>query len=185
MSPPRAGKTILMQKMARAVLHNYPKAFVIMLLIDERPEEVTDMEREVPVLNAKSSAAPLMNPLLAISKSATWSWKKPSEWWNTESTSLSFWIRSHDWLARGTAKYRNLASCSPVVRCQRSAETESLLRIGSKGGRRGFADDCRDSVGRYGSKRMKSSLKNSKGRATSRSCSIVLLSTNAFGLRST
>ncbi len=46
-SPPRAGKTILMQKMARAVLHNYPKAFVIMLLIDERPEEVTDMEREV------------------------------------------------------------------------------------------------------------------------------------------
>ena len=46
-SPPRAGKTLLMQKMARAVLKNYPKAFVIMLLIDERPEEVTDMEREV------------------------------------------------------------------------------------------------------------------------------------------
>ena len=46
-SPPRAGKTILMQKMAKAVLHNYPDAYVIMLLIDERPEEVTDMEREV------------------------------------------------------------------------------------------------------------------------------------------
>jgi transcription termination factor Rho len=46
-SPPRAGKTILMQQMAKAVLHNYPKAYVIMLLIDERPEEVTDMEREV------------------------------------------------------------------------------------------------------------------------------------------
>ncbi len=46
-SPPRAGKTILMQKMARAVLHNYPHAFVIILLVDERPEEVTDMEREV------------------------------------------------------------------------------------------------------------------------------------------
>lgn len=46
-SPPRAGKTILMQKMARAVLTNFPNAFVIMLLIDERPEEVTDMEREV------------------------------------------------------------------------------------------------------------------------------------------
>ena len=46
-SPPRAGKTILMQKMAKAVLHNYPDAFVIMLLIDERPEEVTDMERQV------------------------------------------------------------------------------------------------------------------------------------------
>ena len=46
-SPPRAGKTILMQKMAKAVLANYPEAFVFMLLIDERPEEVTDMERNV------------------------------------------------------------------------------------------------------------------------------------------
>ncbi|HEX6963480.1 MAG TPA: Rho termination factor N-terminal domain-containing protein [Lacipirellula sp.] len=36
-SPPRAGKTILMQKMAKAVLTNYPNAYVIMLLIDERP----------------------------------------------------------------------------------------------------------------------------------------------------
>ncbi|WP_145059446.1 transcription termination factor Rho [Lignipirellula cremea] len=46
-SPPRAGKTILMQRMAKAVLANYPEAYVIMLLIDERPEEVTDMERQV------------------------------------------------------------------------------------------------------------------------------------------
>ncbi|MEZ6138434.1 MAG: transcription termination factor Rho [Pirellulaceae bacterium] len=46
-SPPRAGKTVLMQKMARAVTTNYPEAYVIMLLIDERPEEVTDMDREV------------------------------------------------------------------------------------------------------------------------------------------
>ena len=46
-SPPRAGKTILMQKMAKSVLHNFPEAYVIMLLIDERPEEVTDMERQV------------------------------------------------------------------------------------------------------------------------------------------
>jgi transcription termination factor Rho len=46
-SPPRAGKTVLMQQMAKAVLHNYPHSHVMMLLIDERPEEVTDMEREV------------------------------------------------------------------------------------------------------------------------------------------
>jgi len=46
-SPPRAGKTILMQKMAQSVLANFPDAYVIMLLIDERPEEVTDMERQV------------------------------------------------------------------------------------------------------------------------------------------
>ncbi len=46
-SPPRAGKTILMQNMAQSVLANFPDAYVIMLLIDERPEEVTDMERQV------------------------------------------------------------------------------------------------------------------------------------------
>ena len=52
-SPPRAGKTILLQKMARAVLKNYPDAYVFMLLIDERPEEVTDMEREVKGSNCE------------------------------------------------------------------------------------------------------------------------------------
>jgi transcription termination factor Rho len=52
-SPPRAGKTILLQKMARAVLTNFPEAYVIMLLIDERPEEVTDMEREVKGKNCE------------------------------------------------------------------------------------------------------------------------------------
>jgi transcription termination factor Rho len=46
-SPPRAGKTILLQQMARAVLKNHPDCYVILLLIDERPEEVTDMVREV------------------------------------------------------------------------------------------------------------------------------------------
>lgn len=46
-SPPRAGKTVLLQQMARAVLKNHPDCYVILLLIDERPEEVTDMVREV------------------------------------------------------------------------------------------------------------------------------------------
>ncbi len=52
-SPPRAGKTILLQKMAQAVQANYPDSYVIMLLIDERPEEVTDMERNVRGRNAE------------------------------------------------------------------------------------------------------------------------------------
>jgi len=46
-SPPRAGKTMLMQAVANAVSANHPKAVLIVLLIDERPEEVTDMERSV------------------------------------------------------------------------------------------------------------------------------------------
>jgi transcription termination factor Rho len=52
-SPPRAGKTILMQKMAKAALTNYPDLYVFMLLIDERPEEVTDMERQVKGANCE------------------------------------------------------------------------------------------------------------------------------------
>ncbi len=46
-SPPRAGKTILLQKIANAVTRNHPEIEVIVLLIDERPEEVTDMRRNV------------------------------------------------------------------------------------------------------------------------------------------
>ena len=46
-SPPKAGKTILMQQIANAILENHPEAHLIVLLIDERPEEVTDMEANV------------------------------------------------------------------------------------------------------------------------------------------
>jgi transcription termination factor Rho len=47
-APPRTGKTILLQNIARGVHANYPHAELILLLIDERPEEVTDMKRNVP-----------------------------------------------------------------------------------------------------------------------------------------
>ncbi len=46
-SPPRAGKTILLQKIANSITQNHPDVKLIVLLIDERPEEVTDMERSV------------------------------------------------------------------------------------------------------------------------------------------
>jgi transcription termination factor Rho len=46
-SPPKAGKTILLQKIANSLTRNHPEVKIIMLLIDERPEEVTDMQRSV------------------------------------------------------------------------------------------------------------------------------------------
>ncbi|MBZ0198399.1 MAG: transcription termination factor Rho [Ignavibacteriaceae bacterium] len=46
-SPPKSGKTILLQKIANSITRNHPEAKLIILLIDERPEEVTDMERSV------------------------------------------------------------------------------------------------------------------------------------------
>ena len=46
-SPPKAGKTVLMQNVAQAIIHNHPDVHLIVLLIDERPEEVTEMQRTV------------------------------------------------------------------------------------------------------------------------------------------
>ena len=46
-APPKAGKTILMQKIANAITANNPEVYLIVLLIDERPEEVTEMERSI------------------------------------------------------------------------------------------------------------------------------------------
>ncbi len=46
-SPPKAGKTMLMQNIAQSIAHNHPECYLIVLLIDERPEEVTEMQRSV------------------------------------------------------------------------------------------------------------------------------------------
>jgi len=46
-SPPRAGKTVMLQNVANAITANHPECIMIVLLIDERPEEVTDMQRSV------------------------------------------------------------------------------------------------------------------------------------------
>ncbi|MCK5085930.1 MAG: transcription termination factor Rho, partial [Melioribacteraceae bacterium] len=46
-SPPKSGKTILLQKIANSISRNHPEVVLMMLLIDERPEEVTDMQRSV------------------------------------------------------------------------------------------------------------------------------------------
>src|SRR5690606_509336 len=47
-APPRTGKTVLLQKMANAIITNYPQTKVMVLLIDERPEEVTDFKNTPP-----------------------------------------------------------------------------------------------------------------------------------------
>jgi transcription termination factor Rho len=46
-APPRTGKTVLLQNLAKSIAKNHPEIFIIVLLIDERPEEVTDMQRSV------------------------------------------------------------------------------------------------------------------------------------------
>ncbi len=46
-APPRTGKTVLLQNIAKSIIRNHPECYVMVLLIDERPEEVTDMQRSV------------------------------------------------------------------------------------------------------------------------------------------
>ena len=46
-APPRTGKTMMLQSIAAAITANHPEVYLIVLLIDERPEEVTDMQRSV------------------------------------------------------------------------------------------------------------------------------------------
>ena len=54
-APPRVGKTVLLQKMANAISKNHPDAMLIILLIDERPEEVTDMQRNTKAMVLSST----------------------------------------------------------------------------------------------------------------------------------
>ncbi|MHB1425117.1 MAG: transcription termination factor Rho [Gemmataceae bacterium] len=61
-SPPRAGKTVLLQKIALALKKNHPECYLIVLLIDERPEEVTDMVRTVAAPSAEVVASTFDEP---------------------------------------------------------------------------------------------------------------------------
>jgi len=61
-SPPRAGKTVLLQKIALSVRHNHPECYLIVLLVDERPEEVTDMVRTVAGPTAEVVASTFDEP---------------------------------------------------------------------------------------------------------------------------
>src|SRR5437879_3874143 len=61
-SPPRAGKTVLLQKIALAIKKNHPECYIIVLLIDERPEEVTDMLRTVSGPTAEVVASTFDEP---------------------------------------------------------------------------------------------------------------------------
>src|SRR5579883_2521282 len=58
-SPPRAGKTVLIQKIANAIAENHPEARIVILLVDERPEEVTDFRRTVKTAEVVASTLDL------------------------------------------------------------------------------------------------------------------------------
>ena len=61
-APPKAGKTIMMQSVAQAIISNNPECYIIVLLIDERPEEVTEMQRSVGARGAEVVASTFDEP---------------------------------------------------------------------------------------------------------------------------
>ncbi|MBB3048368.1 transcription termination factor Rho [Litorivivens lipolytica] len=61
-APPKAGKTLMLQNMANAIIRNNPECYVIVLLIDERPEEVTEMQRSVGIKGAEVVASTFDEP---------------------------------------------------------------------------------------------------------------------------
>ena len=68
-APPRTGKTVLLQNIAKSIEKNHPECYLIVLLIDERPEEVTDMQRSV---KGEVVARPSTSPRRATSPSPKW-----------------------------------------------------------------------------------------------------------------
>ena len=113
-SPPRAGKTVLMQKMAKAALKNYPDLYVFMLLIDERPEEVTDMEREVKGPNCEVVSSTFDEPAtrhIQVSEMVLEKAKRMVEYGHD----VLIFLDSITRLAGpGTPNARPPASCSPA-----------------------------------------------------------------------
>jgi transcription termination factor Rho len=68
-APPRTGKTVLLQNIAKSITDNHPEVFLIVLLIDERPEEVTDMQRSV---KGEVVSSTFDEPPRATSRSPKW-----------------------------------------------------------------------------------------------------------------
>jgi transcription termination factor Rho len=70
-APPRTGKTVLLQNIARAITENHPEVFLIVLLIDERPEEVTDITGQdsagrITRIRVAAAGSPAANPAFDV-----------------------------------------------------------------------------------------------------------------------
>ena len=109
-APPKAGKTTLLKRMAHAVSTNDPDVYVIVLLVDERPEEVTDFRRSVE--RGRSSPPPRTSRRRTTSRSPR-SWPSaPAGWSSAAST-------------RSSSSTRSPECPAPTTRCRRGAARSS------------------------------------------------------------
>ena len=93
-APPRTGKTMMLQSIAHAISVNHPEVYLIVLLIDERPEEVTDMQRSV---NGEVISSTFDEPALRHVQVTDMVIEKAKRWLNISVMWLFCLIRSHVW----------------------------------------------------------------------------------------
>ena len=131
-APPRAGKTILLQNIANAIVRNHPEVKLMVLLIDERPEEVTDMRRNVP---AEVFSSTFDEPPERHIQVANMVIEKARRLSSTTSTWSSCWIPSPVSRARTTWSSRIQARSFPAAWTPwpcRSPSASSDRRVTSK-----------------------------------------------------
>jgi transcription termination factor Rho len=107
-APPRTGKTVLLQNIAHSITANHPECYLIVLLIDERPEEVTDMQRSV---KGEVVSSTFDEPATRHVQVAEMVIEKAKRWWSTAATSSSCSIRSPVSAAPTTRLFRPRARC--------------------------------------------------------------------------
>ena len=149
-SPPRAGKTILLQKMAKSVLANHPECYVIMLLIDERPEEVTDMERQVKGTNCEVISSTFDEPAsrhIQVSEMVIEKAKRMVEYGYDVIIFLDSITRlARAWNSECPHSGKILSGGVDANALQRP---KRFFRFGPQSGRRGLADDHRHGPDRH------------------------------------
>ena len=146
-SPPKAGKTMLLQNIAQSIAANYPETFLIVLLIDERPEEVTEMQRTVRGEVVSSTFDEPATRHVQVAEMVLHKARRLAE----HRRDVVILLDSITRLARA---YNTV---TPVLRAgavrwrggQRATSSQALLRRGAQDRGRRQPDDSRHRAGRY------------------------------------
>lgn len=107
-APPKAGKTMLLQTIAQSITRNNPECYLIVLLIDERPEEVTEMVRTV---RGEVVASTFDEPPQRHVQVAEMVIEKAKRLSSTNKTWLFYWIRLLVWHVLITQLFRRQVKC--------------------------------------------------------------------------
>ena len=183
-APPRTGKTVLLQKIANSISANNPKANSIILLIDERPEEVTDMERntKAQVLSSTFDEPPERH--VQVAEMVIEMAKRMVECGKDVVILLDTITR----LARAYNTLQPHSRQDSLRRrgCQRAAQAEAVLRRGAQHRGRRQPDDHRHRPDRYRQPHGRSHLRGVQGHRQHGACALTgVWWTNASSRRST